>query len=142
MWECFAINFSLNSKRYLIPGKYKESQMKCTEAYRIVQEQKELITQLEADVMNIRSLPSSLYRGEGVGAPTPSPDTEAMTKAVQGFDLDISKRKIINIYQKCQCLFLESVGASLGRLIFLWLLFCLIVTFRSTFRVLSNIWNG
>ena len=79
--------------------------MKCTEAYRIVQEQKELITQLDADVMNIRGLPSSLYRGEGVGAPTPSPDTEAMTKAVQGFDLDISKRKIIIIYHGCQCLF-------------------------------------
>ena len=72
-------------------GKYQESQMKCTEAYRIIQEQKELITQLEADVLNIRGLPSSLYRGEGVGAPTPSPDAEAVTKALQGYDKDFGK---------------------------------------------------
>ena len=95
--------------------------MKCTEAYRIVQEQKELITQLEADVMNIRGLPSSLYRGEGVGAPTPSPDTEAMTKAVQGFDLDISKK---NYHLSLVSVpVLESISVNLGRLIVFGLCF-------------------
>ena len=51
-----------------------------------MREQKELITQLEGDLLNIRGLPSSVFRGEGVGAPSSSAptstDTELMSKAV------------------------------------------------------------
>jgi len=76
-----------------LAGKYGELQKNYNEASRTINEQKELITQLEADVMNVRGssrvLPSSLYRGEGVGAASPSSDAEAVTKAVQDFDMDI-----------------------------------------------------
>ena len=70
--------------------KYEELQRNASEAFRTLKEQKELITQLEGDVLNIRGLPSSVFRGEGVGAPSSSSpasaDTELMSKAVSQID--------------------------------------------------------
>ena len=70
-------------------GKYEQLQKNASEAFRTLKDQKELITQLEADLLNIRGLPSSAFRGEGVGAPSPAlsssntaTDTELMSKAV------------------------------------------------------------
>ena len=53
------------------------------EASRTIKEQKDLIVQLENDVLNLNSLPST-FRGQGEGEATPSPDTELVEKAVQG----------------------------------------------------------
>jgi len=69
--------------------------------YRTVKTQKELITQLEGDLLNIRGLPSAVFRGEGVGAPstnTPaqSSETELMSKAIQGLDIDGEEDTILD----------------------------------------------
>lgn len=51
--------------------------------YRVVKDQKELIVQLEGDLLNVRKLPASIYRGEGVGAASSPSNTELVTKAIQ-----------------------------------------------------------
>ena len=78
---------------YFFSVKFEELQKNSSEAYRTVKTQKELITQLEGDLLNIRGLPSAVFRGEGVGAPStnspaPSTETELMSKAIQGLDID------------------------------------------------------
>lgn len=54
-----------------------------TESVRTIKEQKDLISQLENDVLNLNSLPST-FRGQGEGESTPAPHTEIVEKAVQG----------------------------------------------------------
>jgi len=72
-----------------ISGKYDELQRNCSEAYRTVKDQKDLITQLEGDLLNVRGLPSSVFRGEGVGAPSAPPtETELVTKAIQDLETE------------------------------------------------------
>eukprot|EP00795_Rhopilema_esculentum_P015573 gene15573-6840_t len=53
------------------------------DAVRTTKEQKELITQLENDLLNLNSLPST-FRGQGEGEATPAPEAELVEKAVQG----------------------------------------------------------
>lgn len=38
--------------------------------------------------MNVRGLPSSVYRGEGVGAPSSDINAELVSKAVQGLNVN------------------------------------------------------
>ena len=71
-----------------LKSKFDELQKSHVESSRLVKEQAELIKQLEADLLNVRGLPSSLYRGEGVGAPSSPPDSEAILKAVQDINTD------------------------------------------------------
>lgn len=39
--------------------------------------------QLEGHLLNVRKLPASMYRGEGVGAASSPSNTELVTKAIQ-----------------------------------------------------------
>ena len=69
-------------------GKHDEMAKGCNTSLQTITEQKDLIKQLEADLMNVRGY-TSAYRGEGVGAPAPpSINTEFMTKAVQDIHTD------------------------------------------------------
>ncbi|XP_057294347.1 protein CASP-like [Hydractinia symbiolongicarpus] len=72
-----------------LTGKFEELQKNCSDAYRTLKDQKVLITQLEGDLMNVRGLPSSVYRGEGVGAPSSDINAELVSKAVQ--DLNVNE---------------------------------------------------
>ena len=82
---------SLKVHNVEVTSKYDELQKKHNDSSRLVQEQGELIKQLEADLLNVRGVLPSVYRGEGVGAPSPppdSPDSEAILKAVQDINTD------------------------------------------------------
>ena len=72
--------------------KYDSLQKQNREAIRTIKEQKDLILQLENDVLNLNSLPST-FRGQGEGEATPAPHTEIVEKAVKGVleegDLDL-----------------------------------------------------
>lgn len=70
----------------IISGKYEELLRDQGESTRMVKEQAELIKQLEGDLLNMRRIPSSVYRGEGVGAPSTPTDSELMIKAVQDIE--------------------------------------------------------
>lgn len=48
-----------------------------------MKEQKQLITQLENDVLNLNNLPST-FRGQGEGEATPLAETELVENAVKG----------------------------------------------------------
>ncbi len=63
--------------------KYEILQKNNKEASRTLKEQKDLITQLENDVLNLNSLPST-FRGQGEGEAAPSPETALVEKAVKG----------------------------------------------------------
>ena len=61
----------------------------------MIKEQGDLIKQLEADLLNVRGLQSSLYRGEGVGAPSTPTDSELIIKAVQ--DINSEEGMFFNV---------------------------------------------
>ena len=68
---------------FLFLDKCDNLQKQNREAIHTIKEQKDLILQLENDVLNLNSLPST-FRGQGEGEATPAPHTEIVEKAVQG----------------------------------------------------------
>ena len=68
---------------FLFVDKCDSLQKQNREAIHTIKEQKDLILQLENDVLNLNSLPST-FRGQGEGEATPAPHTEIVEKAVQG----------------------------------------------------------
>jgi len=81
--ECTSLKVS-NAE---VLSRYEELVKNYTESSHVVKEQSDLIKQLEADLLNVRGLPSTLYRGEGVGASSP-PDSEVIFKAVKDISTD------------------------------------------------------
>eukprot|EP00794_Sanderia_malayensis_P014305 gene14305-15793_t len=75
-------NTSLKVSKSDLNGKFEDLQKKYNEVNRTVKEQKQLITQLENDVLNLNSL-SSTFRGQGEGEATPSAETVLVEKAVK-----------------------------------------------------------
>lgn len=71
----------------IFSGKYEILQKQNIEAVRTIKEQKDLITQLENDVLNLNNLPST-FRGQGEGEAAATPHTEIVEKAVQGVLLE------------------------------------------------------
>lgn len=63
-------------------GRYSDLQVQYNEAVNTVKEQKELITQLETDLLSVNALPSA-FRGQGEGEAGPPSEKELVTNAVQ-----------------------------------------------------------
>ena len=84
---------------FVFSDKYENLQKQTSEAIRTIKEQKDLITQLENDVLNLNSLPST-FRGQGEGEATPAPHTEIVEKAVQGVlqEGDFNPMLLITLY--------------------------------------------
>jgi len=76
-------NTNLKVKSNGLQDKCDSLQKQNREAIHTIKEQKDLILQLENDVLNLNSLPST-FRGQGEGEATPAPHTEIVEKAVQG----------------------------------------------------------
>ncbi|CAB4037205.1 CASP isoform X2, partial [Paramuricea clavata] len=66
-----------------LSDRHADLQKQYTEAAHTVKEQKELITQLETDLLSVNALPS-VHRGQGEGEAIPTSETELVSVAVQG----------------------------------------------------------
>ncbi|KAJ7375021.1 intra-Golgi vesicle-mediated transport [Desmophyllum pertusum] len=75
-------NTSLKVENVDITGRYSELHLQYNEAVNTVKEQKELITQLETDLLSVNALPSA-FRGQGEGEAGPPSEKELVTNAVQ-----------------------------------------------------------
>ncbi|XP_022793448.1 protein CASP-like [Stylophora pistillata] len=75
-------NTSLKVENVDLTGRYSELHLQYNEAVNTVKEQKELIAQLEADLLSVNALPSA-FRGQGEGEAGPPTETELVSNAVQ-----------------------------------------------------------
>ncbi|XP_073257283.1 protein CASP-like [Porites lutea] len=75
-------NTSLKVENVDLTGRYSDLQVQYNEAVNTVKEQKELITQLETDLLSVNALPSA-FRGQGEGEAGPPSEKELVTNAVQ-----------------------------------------------------------
>lgn len=75
-------NTSLKVENVDLTGRYSELHVQYNEAVNTVKEQKELITQLETDLLSVNALPSA-FRGQGEGEAGPPTETELVSNAVQ-----------------------------------------------------------
>lgn len=75
-------NTSLKVENVDLTGRYSDLQVQHNEAVNTVKEQKELITQLETDLLSVNALPSA-FRGQGEGEAGPPSEKELVTNAVQ-----------------------------------------------------------
>lgn len=75
-------NTSLKVENVDLTGRYSELHVQYNEAVNTVKEQKELITQLETDLLSVNALPSA-FRGQGEGEAGPPSEKELVTNAVQ-----------------------------------------------------------
>ncbi|XP_020629858.1 protein CASP-like [Orbicella faveolata] len=75
-------NTSLKVENVDITGRYSELHSQYNEAVNTVKEQKELITQLETDLLSVNALPSA-FRGQGEGEAGPPSEKELVSNAVQ-----------------------------------------------------------
>ncbi|KAL9980107.1 hypothetical protein ACROYT_G008650 [Oculina patagonica] len=75
-------NTSLKVENVDMTGRYSELHAQYNEAVSTVKEQKELITQLETDLLSVNALPSA-FRGQGEGEAGPPSEKELVTNAVQ-----------------------------------------------------------
>ncbi|XP_029188721.1 protein CASP-like isoform X1 [Acropora millepora] len=75
-------NTSLKVENVDLTGRYTELHSKYNEAVNTVKEQKELIGQLETDLLSVNALPSA-FRGQGEGEAGPPTEKELVSNAVQ-----------------------------------------------------------
>lgn len=75
-------NTSLKVENVDLTGRYSELHLQYNDAVNTVKEQKELIAQLEADLLSVNALPSA-FRGQGEGEAGPPTETELVSNAVQ-----------------------------------------------------------
>ncbi|XP_068748257.1 protein CASP-like isoform X1 [Montipora capricornis] len=75
-------NTSLKVENVDLTGRYTELHSKYNEAVNTVKEQKELIGELETDLLSVNALPST-FRGQGEGEAGPPSEKELVSNAVQ-----------------------------------------------------------
>ncbi|EDO32794.1 predicted protein [Nematostella vectensis] len=75
-------NTSLKVENSDLAGRFEDLDKKYSEAVRTVEDQKELIGQLECDLLSVNALPTA-FRGQGEGEAGPPSETELVATAVQ-----------------------------------------------------------
>ncbi|KAK3736333.1 hypothetical protein QZH41_020805 [Actinostola sp. cb2023] len=75
-------NTNIKVEKSELAARYQELNKQYKEAVHTIADQKELITQLECDLLSVNALPTS-YRGQGEGEAGPPSETELVATAVQ-----------------------------------------------------------